>query len=147
MKTLFILILALLLTPPLAFDESTPEFLPLEEGNYWVYQDQIEIQDINGEFEVYNEYIGEKVRVKRINGLRTLKVLSTEERGEFKIAKMQEDSPDGIKIFFYVVDNKEGGIYSYSEEEIKRILPNDKDVIIDGTITNLISELKERGKR
>jgi len=134
MKSLTISILALFLTSPLAYAESKTDYFPLTEGNYWVYQDQIEIQDTDGEFEVENKYIGEKVKVKRINQLRTLKVLSTETRGDFKIAKMQEEgTPEGTITFFYVIDNKNGRIYSYSNEQIKMILPNNSDVTIEGS--------------
>ena len=113
---------------------SVGEFYPLEKDNYWVYQDQIEIQDLQGDFEVYNKYIGKKVTAKRIKQLRTLKVLSTETRGDFKIVKMQEEgTPEGIITFFYVVDNKNRRIYSYSNEEIRTILSNDKDITIRGS--------------
>lgn len=133
MRLLIISILALFLTSFLAFAESKSEFLPLIEGNYWIYQDQMEIQDIDGEFEVENKYIGETVRVKRTNQLRTLRVLSTEERGDFKIAKMQEEgTTEGIKTFFYVVDNKNGRIYNYGNEQIKKILPDNNNVVIEG---------------
>ena len=118
----------------LVYAASKTDYLPLAEGNYWVYEDQIEIQDPQGNFEVENKYIGEKVKVRRINQLRTLKVVSTETRGDFKIAKMQEEgTPEGIKTFFYVVDNKNGRIYSYSNEQIKMILPNNNDVSIEGS--------------
>ena len=45
----------------------------------------------------------------------------------------EEGTPEGIITFFYVVDNKNGRIYSYSNEQIKMILPNDKDVTIKGS--------------
>ncbi|PIW79824.1 MAG: hypothetical protein COZ98_05565 [Candidatus Omnitrophica bacterium CG_4_8_14_3_um_filter_43_15] len=134
MKTLFLSILILFFTYPLVSAEPDTNYFPLAEGNYWVYEDQIEIQDPQGNFEVENKYIGEKVKVKRINQLRTLKVLSTEIRGDFKIAKMQEEgTPEGTITFFYVVDNKNGRIYSYSNEQIKMILPDNNDVSIEGS--------------
>ena len=133
MKLLIISILVLLLPSPLTYAESHTDYFPLTEGNYWVYQDQIEIQDPQGEFEIENKYIGEMVKVKRVRQLRTLKVLSTENRDDFKIAKMQEEgTPEGIITFFYVVDNKNGWIYSYSNEQIKTILPDNKNVSIIG---------------
>ena len=134
MKTLLLSILILLFTYTLVPAEPDTNYFPLIEGNYWVYQDQIEIQDRDGDFEVENKYIGEKVKVRRINQLRTLKVLSTETRGDFKITKMQEEgTPEGTITFFYVVDNKNGRIYSYSNEQIKMILPNNNDVTIEGS--------------
>lgn len=134
MKTLFLSILILLFTYPLVSAEPDTNYFPLAEGNYWVYEDRIEIQDPQGNFEVENKYIGEKVKVRRINQLRTLKVLSTETRGDFKIAKMQEEgTPEGTITFFYIVDNKNGRVYSYNNEQIKTILPNKKDVNIEGS--------------
>ena len=134
MESLIITIIISLLASPLVYAESKSEFLPLKEGNYWTYQDKIEIQDEKGNVEIENKYIREKVKVRRINQLRTIKVISVETRGDFKIAKMQEEgTPQGIVTFFYVVDNKNGRIYSYSNEQIKAILPNNKDVNIEGS--------------
>lgn len=133
-KQLIRVILLLLFVLSVVYAEPKSEFLPLKKGNYWVYQDQIEIQDLQGNFEVENKYVGEKVKVKKIKQLRTLKVISTENRGDFKIAKMQEEgTPEGTITFFYIVDNKKGRIYSYSDEQIKTILPNNKDVNIQGS--------------
>jgi|GEM_PF-2252188 len=135
MKSLTIAVLILLLlTSSFVYAKSRADYFPLAEGNYWVYQDRIEIQDPQGNFEVESKSIGEKVKVKRINQLRTLKVLSTETRGDFKIAKMQEEgTPEGMIIFFYIVDNKNGKIYSYSDEQIKTILPNSEEINIEGS--------------
>ena len=135
MKFLMLFIFtSLFFTSPLIFAKHTTEFLPLEKGNYWTYQDKLETQDENGDIEVENKYLGEKVKIKRTTQIRTLTVLSTETRGDFKIAKIQEGgTPDGIITFFYIVDNKNGKIYSYSDEQIKTILPNDKDVNIEGS--------------
>jgi hypothetical protein len=133
-KILFLFFIILFLTSAFTYAELETDYFPLTEGNYWVYQDLVEIQDPQGNFEVENKYIGEKVKVKKINQLRTLKVISTENRGDFKIAKMQEEgTPEGIITFFYVVDNKNGRIYSYSNEQIKMILPNNNDVDMEGS--------------
>ena len=131
MKPILILILILIFTSSLVCAGVKPAYFPLEEGNYWVYQDQIEIQDPQGDFEIYSKSHGENVKVKRINQLRTLKVLSTEIRGDFKIAKMQEETLNGARIFFYVVNNEDGKVYSCEEEQIEIFLPNEKDVSIE----------------
>lgn len=98
MKSIILSISILIFTSSLTCAEPKADYFPLSVGNYWVYQDQIEIQDPQGEFEVENKYIGEKVKAKRINQLRTLKVLSTEIRGDFKIIKMQEESGRSEKV-------------------------------------------------
>ena len=57
MRALITSILVLLFISPLAYAEPDTDYFPLAEGNYWVYQDKVEIQDINGEFEVENKDI------------------------------------------------------------------------------------------
>jgi len=46
-----------------------------------VYQDQLEIQDINGEHEVYSRYIKEKVRVNRIISQRIEEISESDLKG------------------------------------------------------------------
>ncbi|MFC1666326.1 hypothetical protein ACFL0P_00450 [Candidatus Omnitrophota bacterium] len=81
-------------------DKSSMDFsryFPLTEGSRWVYQDWWEIQDPEGEFEVESKHIGEKVRVKRINSSRTLKVVSVEDEGPIKRVKMEEEDYQGTR--------------------------------------------------
>lgn len=77
------------------------EYFPLTEGSRFVYQDSWEIQDPEGEFEIENKYTDEKVRVKRINSLRTLKVLSVEDKGLIKTVKTEEEDYRGVQTFDY----------------------------------------------
>lgn len=125
-KILFLFFIILFLTSSFTYAESEIDYFSLSEGDYWVYQDQIEIQDPQGNFEVENKYIREKVKVKKLNAIRTLKVLSTEDRGSLKIAKMQEEDFQGIKIFFYAI--KDGSeVYRFNnEEDLKHAITEDE---------------------
>ena len=45
---------------------------------------------------------------------------------------MQEENFNGVTRFFYIVDNKNGEIYRYTEEEIKEVLTDDGKVNLSG---------------
>ena len=68
MKSIILSILILLFISSLAYAQPDTDYFPLREGNYWAYQDQIEIQDPQGNFEVYSKSLGEKVTVNLPNG-------------------------------------------------------------------------------
>lgn len=128
----FISVFIFLSIYPFVYAKEGADYFPLAKGNYWVYKERIEIQDINGELEVESKYLGEKVRVKRIDAPRILKVLSIENRGNFKIAKMQEENFNGVTRFFYVVDKDNGEVHRYTEEEIKEVLTDSCKVNLSG---------------
>lgn len=126
MKTLLLSILILFFTFPLACADPETDYFPLVEGSFWLYQDRIEIQDADGEFEVQNKYSGDKVKVRRIDQLRTLKVLSTEIRGDFKIVKMQEEGFQGIKTFYYVIKDGSNIYHFDNEKDLEQAITEDE---------------------
>jgi hypothetical protein len=126
MKSPLLSILICLFIFHVAYAESEIDYFPLAEGNYWVYQDQIEIQDIDGEFEVETKHTGENVKVKGINAQSTLKVLSVEDIGNFKVAKMQEEDFQGVKTFHYVIKNGKEIYRLNDENDLKQAIAKDK---------------------
>ncbi len=103
MKHLLLSILILFLISPFAYAKSGTDYFPLLiEGDYLVYQDQIKIQNQQGNFEVHSKSLREKVLRLKINDLRTLKVLLTEVRDNFKTVKMQEENFQDIKTSYYI---------------------------------------------
>lgn len=83
----------------------TTENYPLAEGNYWAYNEHVKIQDKNKQ-------------IKNIDFVATIKVVSCFTKGDFKVAKIEQNTfrGDVINFYYIMVDNK---IYSVNDADLK----------------------------
>lgn len=111
-------VLVLLFTSTFSYAELGNDYFPLTEGMEWIYQDWWEIQDPEGDFEIQNKYIEEKVRVKKIDSIRILKVLSIEQKGLVKRVKMEENDYQGTRIYYaeYLLPLKVGSKWGDADQ-------------------------------
>ncbi|MBU1887648.1 MAG: hypothetical protein KKB46_00430 [Candidatus Omnitrophica bacterium] len=93
------------------------EYFPLTEGSRWVYQDSLEIQDPDGKHEIESKYTDGKVRINRTNSLRTVKVLSVENKGLIKTVETEEEDFQGVKTIItdYLYPLKVGVKWAYPD--------------------------------